>query len=335
MTKVPISVVIPAFNSEDFIAEAIESVHSQTFGVAEIIVVDDGSTDQTADIAAKLGATVIRQPHAGISAARNAGIRAAQQEWIALLDADDLWVPEKIECQWTAIRQHPDVGLVTCALMQWRHGSVNERKLIDDQCDSPPAVGEITYVARPERAFLMNGMNYNSPTMLIRRDIMVAVGLFDERIHFVEGVECYLRVIAQCSIAVVERPLVKERLHDRNTSQNYVGMSLAWINMVDLIRAQPQKYPVGAADAMNRDVDGALLPVGRELLRQGRRHEARRLLSRDIKNKCSRRALMLWGLTFLRPGAFDQLLKTKHYLKSMMRVRSRGSHDASSRAITM
>ena len=335
MTKVPISVVIPAFNSEAFIAEAIESIHSQTFRVSEIIVVDDGSTDRTGDIAVKLGATVIRQPHAGISAARNAGIRAAQQEWIALLDADDLWAVEKIECQWSAIKNYPDVGLVTCDLIQWRHGVETERQEIDDICDRQRASCDVTYVARPEQEFLINKMNYNPPTMMIRRDLLLAVGMFDEEIPLAEGVECFLRVIAQCSIALVEKPLVKERLHDRNTSDNYVGMSLAWISIVDLIRSQPHKYPAGAADAMNRDVDRALIPLGRELLRRGRRHEARGLLRRSLNNRFSRRATMLWGLTFLRPETFNRLLNMKQRLKSVIGVGSKSSNDASIRAVTL
>lgn len=335
MTKVPISVVIPAFNSEDFIAEAIESVHSQTYGVAEIIVVDDGSTDRTGEIAAELGATVIRQPHAGVSAARNAGISAARQEWIAFLDADDLWAVEKTECQWSAIESYPDLGLVTCDLVQWRHGVENERQEAGEICNRQRARPEITYIERPEREFLINEMNYNPPTMMIRRDVLLEVGMFDEGILLAEGVDCFLRVIAQCSIALVKRPLVKERLHDRNTSHNYVGMSLAWINIVDLIRSQPHRYPVGAADAMNRDVDQALIPLSRELLRQGRPHESRRLLRRSINNKFSRRAMMLWGLTFLRPETFNGLLSMKHRLKSMIGPGSNSPNDASSRAVTM
>lgn len=334
MTNAPISVVIPAFNSEEYLAEAIASVRAQTCSVAEIIVVDDGSTDHTAEIAAKSGAAVIRQEHAGISAARNAGIRAAGQEWIALLDADDLWAPEKIECQWSAITRHPDVGLVTCDLLQWRHGVDDARKAIDETCHRQTTPVEIIYVARPERDFLINEMNYNSPTMLIRRDLLLEVGLFDERIQFVEGVECYLRTIARCSVALVKRALVKERLHDRNTSHNYVGMSLAWINMVDLIRAQPEKYPAGAADSMNHDVDRGLVPLSRELLRQSRPSEARRLLRRSLRQRFSGRAFMLWGLTFVSPEAFDRMLRTKHHVKSVMRAGPEESKDRLIRTVS-
>src|SRR2546423_15170376 len=104
MPTVPISVVIPALNAERFIGEAIDSVHRQTLQVSEIIVVDNGSTDRTAQIAAAFGALVVNENQRGPSRARNAGIKRATQPWVALLDADDLWDPEKNEKQWAAIQ---------------------------------------------------------------------------------------------------------------------------------------------------------------------------------------------------------------------------------------
>ncbi len=97
-----VSVVIPAYNAAAFLAETLASVFAQTVPPAEIIVVDDGSTDDTAGIARNLGATVISRANGGISAARNTGVRAARSEYLALLDADDLWMPEKLEVQLAA-----------------------------------------------------------------------------------------------------------------------------------------------------------------------------------------------------------------------------------------
>ncbi|MDQ3806198.1 MAG: glycosyltransferase family 2 protein, partial [Acidobacteriota bacterium] len=110
----PISVIIPAYNAERFIAQTIESVHAQTLPVAEVIVVDDGSSDRTAEVARALRARVISQPNRGLSAARNAGLKAATQPWVALLDADDLWARSKIEHQWDAVRRCPAAGVVAC-----------------------------------------------------------------------------------------------------------------------------------------------------------------------------------------------------------------------------
>ena len=113
---VPISVVIPAFNAERFIRQAIKSVQNHTVKVAEIIVVDDGCTDQTAEIAKEMGVIVLEKPdtNQGVATARNRGVYASGGDWIAWLDADDLWEKRKIEYQWHAIQACPDAGLVSC-----------------------------------------------------------------------------------------------------------------------------------------------------------------------------------------------------------------------------
>src|SRR6185436_1057043 len=102
-----------------------------------------------------------------------------------------------------------------------------------------------------------------------------------EQVRYVEGVECYLRVIARCPIVLVELPLARQRLHERNTSANSVEMRLSWIKMVDRLRAEPEKYPPGAAEALARDMSGQFIPLGRSLLDEGRPREARPLFIRS------------------------------------------------------
>ena len=113
-----ISVIIPCYNKESFIAETLDSVLLQTYvkAIKEIIVIDDGSTDGTASIVKAKSSVYpiikyIYQDNGGVSAARNTGIKNAQGDYIAFLDADDLWLPGKIERQYKALRQHPEVGL--------------------------------------------------------------------------------------------------------------------------------------------------------------------------------------------------------------------------------
>jgi len=111
--KPTISAVIPAYNSAGTIASAIESVLAQTVEIDEIIVVDDGSSDNTAEIASQFPRTqVIKQSNAGPAAARNTGTRAAKGEWIAFLDADDVWIPRKTEVQLKYIAS--DAGVIHC-----------------------------------------------------------------------------------------------------------------------------------------------------------------------------------------------------------------------------
>ncbi len=110
-----ISVVIPAYNAGRYIGRAIDSVLAQTRPAEEIIVVDDGSTDNTAEIAGAYGDRIrfIRQENAGASVARNTGIAAATGNWIAFLDADDEWLPEKLRLQTEHLERNPDLTWTT------------------------------------------------------------------------------------------------------------------------------------------------------------------------------------------------------------------------------
>ncbi len=105
-----VSVVIPAYNAARFLPRCLNSVFAQTLQPAEVIVVDDGSSDDSAEIARKLGALVVSRPNGGLSAARNTGVRRSSSEWVALLDADDMWQPEKLQAQ--AERVQTDTILV-------------------------------------------------------------------------------------------------------------------------------------------------------------------------------------------------------------------------------
>jgi glycosyltransferase involved in cell wall biosynthesis len=108
-----VSAVIPAYNAERFISDAIQSVLAQTYEIAEIIVVDDGSSDRTAEVASGFPRThVMKRPNGGPGAARNTGIHAASGEWIAFLDSDDTWIPRKTEIQLGCVT--PDAGVVHC-----------------------------------------------------------------------------------------------------------------------------------------------------------------------------------------------------------------------------
>src|SRR5713226_5813779 len=115
----PVAVVVPAHNAEDFLDETLESVWAQTTPPSEVIVVDDGSTDRTADIAQRHRVTLLSQGNRGPSAARNTAIRATTQPWIAFLDADDVWEPEKLEAQWQAVQACPEAGAVFCDFIEF------------------------------------------------------------------------------------------------------------------------------------------------------------------------------------------------------------------------
>jgi glycosyltransferase involved in cell wall biosynthesis len=109
----PVSVVIPAYDAAATIAATLDSLVAQTRPAAEVVVVDDGSRDATAEVVAAhpIGARLLRQPNGGLARARNVGVRAATQSWIVLLDADDLCDPRRLEAQWAVFGALPDTGL--------------------------------------------------------------------------------------------------------------------------------------------------------------------------------------------------------------------------------
>ena len=321
----PVSVIIPAHNGEPFIRAAIESVQAQTLPVSEIIVVDDGSTDQTAAIAESLGAVVIRQPKGGVSSARNAGIRAANQPWIALLDADDIWEPDKNELQWAAIEQYPDAPLVYGGLIPFLDPACSKISVRETYSRFTPIrwppLDECTgyYAQIPDDDFLAFEVARCPSTALVRRDVSIAAGLFDETLHFYEDYECFLRILAHHSFVIVERPLVRYRMHDRNTSHNRPESNLTFIKLIDLLNRYPERYPPGAARVLDNSTYWPLfVRTGRSLIDAGQMRAARFAFGRYLRRKYSTRAALLWCLTFLGPSAFKRLLALKQFFVSLV-----------------
>jgi len=115
MTAPTVSAILCVFNGERYLRGALESVRAQTYPVHELIVVDDGSTDGTAGIARGFpGVTYLFQPNAGLASARNAGLKAAGGEFIAFIDHDDEWMPDKLRAQVAFLQAHPEIGVVGC-----------------------------------------------------------------------------------------------------------------------------------------------------------------------------------------------------------------------------
>ncbi|MGH7375735.1 MAG: glycosyltransferase family 2 protein [Candidatus Rokuibacteriota bacterium] len=247
------AVVIPAYNAERFIAEALASVRVQTAQPAEVIVVDDGSTDRTAAIARGAGATVLAQRNMGVAAARNTAIRATWRPWIAFLDADDIWEPQKLEAQWTALRACPDAGAVFTDFTEFDdHGPIGGHFLSRKahywsirRAEIAPGVVRCD----PEslcQQFLEG--NFIAPsTMVVRRDLLLQVGLFDPALSHLEDRDCWLRLLAVSTMAVVERPLVWARIHESNLTNDHLRANVAGILLTERILANSAKYPPATA----------------------------------------------------------------------------------------
>jgi glycosyltransferase involved in cell wall biosynthesis len=227
---VPVSVVIPAFNAEAVVCRAIESVLRQTLAPTEIILVDDGSTDGTRAAVERYDACVrcLTQPNAGVSAARNRGIDAATQGWVALLDADDEWLPSKLETQWSLITRHPAIVWVGANATFVIGGTAKHAKLprrVSERLSNEEQIEFFTGWA--------HGLFLHTTGMLIRRDVFDDVGRFDTDLRLGEDRNMWWR-IAFRNPSIGYRPEVLYRYYldtpgslskrSRDRSQSVLGV---------------------------------------------------------------------------------------------------------------
>ena len=185
-----ISVIIPCYNNEKTIREAIESVIHQTWAPLEIIVVDDGSTDSTIDIlkAYKNNISLIEQVHQERAVARNSGIRMASGKWIAFLDADDVWLPSKLEKQAAVIEKDPDISLsYTQATSTDRWGK--KVKIYGSHYVIRGMPGTANMLCA-----LLKGNPITLSTVLVKRNILERYGLFNEKLVYIEDWELWMRL---------------------------------------------------------------------------------------------------------------------------------------------
>ena len=196
-----VSIIIPTFNRAHCVSEAIDSVLAQTFTSYELIVVDDGSTDRTAEVleryTGRLKPLAIR--HAGPSAARNAGIGAARGDYLAFLDSDDLWMPAKLEAQMRFFAANPAARICQTEEIWIRNGiRVNPMKKHKKHS------GWIFRQCLP--------LCIVSPSaVILHRDIFERVGLFDESMLACEDYDLWLRIAALYPIYLLDRPLIIKR----------------------------------------------------------------------------------------------------------------------------
>ena len=204
MTNRPtICVIIPVYNGERFLAEALQSVLNQTLPSDEIIVVDDGSTDETATVAAMFGSRLhyIKQVHRGVASARNCGLGAAKTEFIAFLDADDLWPEDKLERQVVVLRANPDLALVLGRVQYFGLFTADEERI---KFEGP----EHTTV----------GVNLGSG--VFRRSAFEQAGGFDETLDRYEDHDWFLRAREnQLPMAILPDITLHRRLHEDNMTR--------------------------------------------------------------------------------------------------------------------
>jgi glycosyltransferase involved in cell wall biosynthesis len=206
-----VSCIVPVFNGERYVGEALDSILAQTYRPLEVLVADDGSTDGTAGVVAGYGEQIryLCQPNAGPAAACNLGLERAQGEFVAFLAADDVWHPEKLERQMARFQAREELDLcVTYIQNFWVPELAEEAERFRDHRLAQPMPG------------------YTCVTLLARRSLFETVGLFDATLQHGSDLEWFARAGDQGAVVeMLPEVLVHRRLHEGNRSRHLASNS--------------------------------------------------------------------------------------------------------------
>jgi Glycosyl transferase family 2 len=220
-----VSIVIPAYNAMTYLPDTLASVFQQTFSDFEVLLVDDGSTDRlqtwVAQTVSDRRVKLISQPNQGLSAARNTGITHSRSEYIAFLDADDLWHPTKLAQQVQWLDAHPPIGLI-----------YNQTAQIDSVGNPTGRVLGTEIAGNILPQILQRNIIDCPSSVLVRRQCFDRVGLFDRTLRSVEDWDMWIRIAAIYPVAVICQPLVYYRQHPSNMSKNWRVMEQSFDRVI-------------------------------------------------------------------------------------------------------
>ena len=263
-----VSVIIPVYKGAAFIAQSIDSVLAQSYPDIELIIVNDGSPDNSDAVIqpylADPRVKYIEQQNAGVAAARNAGIRVASGEYIAVLDQDDLWLPDKLARQVEYLDEHPEIALV--------HSNIHFIDEAGERIPDPewawvaPTCGQ----ALPE---LVQRNSICTGTVLLRKRALEQTGLFRQELAPADDWDLWLRIAARHPIGFVDAVTACYRVHQGNESRNLLKMQEAEIRVVETFI---HEHPGAVGNAITRAKLFSLYSEAARLLeRSGRYTEAR------------------------------------------------------------
>ena len=285
-----VSVVIPVYNGEAHVARALDSVFAQTYGNLEVIAVDDGSDDGSAEILAGYGTrlALVRQENQGVAAARNAGIRRAAGQLVALLDQDDWWRPEKIARQVELFLSDERIGLVHTGVEHWDEATGEFTGPLDPDARPERLAGDCF------RRLLLDNQIYNS-SVAVRASVLEEVGLCDPQIrgNTVQDYDLWLRIARRARFGFVPEPLLVFRVHAGQGTWDRRLMLSEEARLLERVIAAEGLAP-------DRDVRRRMArlydQLGTAQMDAGERRPARRSFARSLKWRPSGRAALLWSV---------------------------------------
>lgn len=275
-----ISIIIPTYNRAKVVGRAIHSALQQTYPHTEVIVVDDGSSDNTAEIVRTLDPRVnyLPQTNQGASAARNNGIKLARGSYIAFLDSDDFWNSDKLEKQLACFHQYPDIGMVDTNV-----------RFLDAQGTTVDPPREFIYVKPAQNrmrdlAYLFQYPYLGTPTVMIRKSILDTVGYFDTSLKTAEDIDLWLRVAEVAPAYYLAEKLTTVCQLDAGLSTNLVTYTDNLCVIDNFLKRNPRFAPQHPW-LVRRVYATVYYKYGVALLQGGNKPAAQKMLLQSLQHK--------------------------------------------------
>ncbi|MDF1584743.1 MAG: glycosyltransferase family 2 protein [Methyloprofundus sp.] len=312
-----ISAIIPAYNSQDFILDAIQSIQNQTHPVDEIIVIDDGSTDNTRLILASKANDIkyIKQKNQGPSAARNTGIKAAQGDWIAFLDADDQWLPDKIEKQLIILEKSPELQLISGDMQEI--GINNElitQSVLAKHHQLTQFQNNQSLPIKNALAELVNKNFIPTGTVLVKRATLIEAKLFNTAIRFGEDLELWAKIAAKHPITCLPEILMLRRLHSQNATTSTMPMLIDLVKVMQSIRHYSNDILIAQTIDADKLVANAWANLGYGYFINEQYQQAKSAFRHSLKEKINQRALSYFIACVLPRQIINLIRRTKQAL---------------------
>lgn len=304
-----LSVIITAYNYGHMLTESIDSVLNQDYADFELIVIDDGSTDDTPNVASRYGDRVryIRQNHAGIAVARNTGIAAAKGDLIAFQDADDLWTPNTLALRVRTMERHPDLGLIFGDVAVEQNGKMifpsflRERKALSELKTIRVEDG-LCVIAGNAFSALLKERFIPIPSITIPKRRFGEVGPWDPTAEGVEDYEFYLRLSRRFQLGYIDRILVTCRIHGANVSCDVISQNERRVKLLRQFENDPKLSGIDRRLLRNR-LSALYLESAWHLKQAGMPSQARRdYLRAWQREKSNCGALLRCAATLFFPG---------------------------------
>lgn len=302
-----VSIIIPAYNAEQFIAATIESALAQTLKDTEVIVIDDGSKDGTARVVQTFpNVRYVRQANGGVSSARNHGAALAQGQFLAFLDSDDIWHPDKLRQQVQALGQHPDSVFSRTA---FTHEDVDEQRIRKgaERQDAPHRI-------IPDLLPSFLHPYFATSTVMVRKSAFDEAGGFDTSLRIAEDVDFYLRVLAKHpKMILMTETLVHKRTVEGSLGDDSASGYVQLLKVYDRFLAQhPQVRQTLGESNISQAYHKLHLDLARSHLWNGENSEARQAAWHATRHGPARASWILIAKSWLPTGLRRSLSRQRH-----------------------